>query len=180
MKVFEMLEESVRDFKCLYFKVVPQPRTSPFWLDGEGEHRFPLNWNEAWVSPQVGREELSESKLLFVDMLSDYWGVMSGKSSVYDKFKSHLVNKSKKPANVARTASGSSKPTSSDQSISTSSAIPDSSSARNASATPSPSIQSASEVEKTVKEPLLSRKRKVPEPKYGHINSKEFDHSGFV
>ncbi|MED6126360.1 hypothetical protein PIB30_077652 [Stylosanthes scabra] len=162
MKVFEMLEESVRDFKCLYFKVVAQPVTSPFWVDGEGEYQFPLSWNETWVNPQVSREELSESELLFVDMLSDCWGkkphlqtrqlltqsstyiqkeilgVMSGKSSIYDKFKSHLLSKLKKPTNVVRTASGSSKPTSSDQSIPTSSAVADSSSARNASATPSP------------------------------------------
>ncbi|MED6169006.1 hypothetical protein PIB30_017147 [Stylosanthes scabra] len=120
-----MLEESVRDFKCLYFKVVPQPGTSPFWVDGEGEYRFPLSWNETWVNPQVGREELSESELLFVDMLSDCWGkkphlqtrqlltqsfayiqkeilgVMSGKSGVYDRFKSHLLNNSKKSANMA-------------------------------------------------------------------------------
>ncbi|MED6122633.1 hypothetical protein PIB30_041574 [Stylosanthes scabra] len=213
MKVFEMLEESVRDFKCLYFKVVPQPGTSPFWLDGEGEYRFPLSWNESWVNPQVGREELGESKLLFVDMLSGCWGkkphlqtrqlltqpsayiqkeilcrsfvvkyagVISGKSSVYDKFKSHLLNKSKKSANVVGTASGSSKPSSSDQSIPTSSAIPDSSSTKNASATPSPTIQSVPEVNKVVRDPLQSRKRKALEPKFGHINSKEFDHFGFV
>ncbi|MED6155574.1 hypothetical protein PIB30_006442 [Stylosanthes scabra] len=234
MKVFEMLEESVRDFKCLYFKVVPQPTTSPFWLDGEGKHRFSLSWNKMWVNPQVGREELSESELLFVYVLSDRWGkkpnhlqtrllltqssayiqknilgrfihgcfglilsllvyvfsrvvtvstsagVMSGKSSVYDKFKSHLLSKSKKSASVAGTASGSSKPTSSYQTIPTSSAIPDSSSARNVSATPSPSIQSAPEVDKAAKEPPPLKKRKGPEPKYGHINSKEFDHSGFV
>ncbi|MED6144858.1 hypothetical protein PIB30_019478 [Stylosanthes scabra] len=200
-----MLEESVRNFKCLYFKVVPQPGTSPFWLDGEGEHRFPLSWNETWVNPQVGREELSESELLFVHMLSDCWGkkpnhlqtrllltqssayiqknilgVMSGKSSVYDKFKSHLLSKSKKPASVAGTASGLSKPTSSDQSVPTSSAIPDPSSARNVSATPSPSIQSAPEVDKAAKEPPPSRKRKATESNYEHINSKEFDHFGFV
>ncbi|MED6217219.1 hypothetical protein PIB30_015553 [Stylosanthes scabra] len=142
MKVFEMLEESVRDFKCLYFKVVAQPGTSPFWVDGEG--------------------------------------VMSGKSSVYDKFKSRLLSKSKKPTNVVGTASGLSKPTSSDQSIPTSSAVADSSSARNASATPSPSIQSAPEIDKVIREPSQSRKRKAPEPKFGHSNSKEFDHVGFV
>ncbi|MED6181522.1 hypothetical protein PIB30_020092 [Stylosanthes scabra] len=204
MKVFEMLKESVRDFKCLYFKVVAQPRTSSFLVDGEGEYRFPLSWNETWVNPQVSREELSESELLFVDMLSDCWGkkthlqtrqlltqsstyiqkeilgVMSGKSSIYDKFKSHLLSKSKKPTNMVGTASGSSKPTSSDQSIPTSSDVVDSSSARNASATPSPSIQSAPEVDKVVKEPSQSLKRKAPEPKFGHINSKEFDHTRFV
>ncbi|MED6199378.1 hypothetical protein PIB30_075397 [Stylosanthes scabra] len=105
MKVFEMLEESVRDFKCLYFKVVPQPGTSPFWLDGEGGHRFPLSWNEMWVDPQVGREDLSKSELLFVDTLR----VMSGKSSVYDKFKAHLLNKSKKSANVEYFLGGNSR-----------------------------------------------------------------------
>ncbi|MED6208864.1 hypothetical protein PIB30_049143 [Stylosanthes scabra] len=194
MKVFEMLEESVRDFKCLYFKVVPQAGTSPSWVDGEGEHWFPLSWNEEWVDPKVDREDLSESELLFVDTLSDCWGkkphlptrqlltqlsayiqkdileVMSGKSSVYDKFKARLLNKSKKSANVVGTGSGSSKPTSSEQSIPTSSAISDSSSAKK---------PSAQEVERN-KEPPQSQKRKAPEPKYGHINSKEFDHAGFA
>ncbi|MED6145655.1 hypothetical protein PIB30_027374 [Stylosanthes scabra] len=193
MKVFEMLEESVRDFKCLFFKVVPQPGTNPFWIDEEGNYRFPLSWNESWVSPQVNREDLSKSEQLFIDVLSDCWGkkphlktrklltqssefiqkdilgVMSGKSSVYDKFKAHLLNKSKKSTNIVGTGSGSSKPTSSDQSIPTSTAIPNSSSAK-----------IASEVDKTQKEPPQSRKRKAPEPKYDHINSKEFDHSGFA
>ncbi|MED6145114.1 hypothetical protein PIB30_021923 [Stylosanthes scabra] len=180
MKVFEMLEESVRDFKTLYFKVLPHSGMTPFW------------------------EELSESELLFVDTLTDCrgkkphlqtWhlltqssayiqkdilGVMSGKSSVCDKFKAHLLNKSKKSTQIVGTASGSSKPSSSDQSALISSAIPDSGSTKNASATPSPSIQSAQEVDNSSKEPPPSRKRKAPEPKYGHINRKEFDHAGFA
>ncbi|MED6156970.1 hypothetical protein PIB30_019092 [Stylosanthes scabra] len=137
IKVFEMLEESVRDFKTLFFKVVPHSGTAPFWVNKVGKSRFPLSWNE---------------------------GVMSGKSSVYDKFKAHLLNKSKKPR----------------QSAPTSSAILDSGSTKNVSATPSPSIQSAQEVDNSNKDPPLSRKRKALEPKYGHINSKEFDHLGFA
>ncbi|MED6197443.1 hypothetical protein PIB30_056556 [Stylosanthes scabra] len=107
-------------------------------------------------------------------------GVMSGKSSVYDKFKAHLLNKSKKSTQVGGTGSGSSKPSSSDQSVPTSSAVPDSGSTKNASAIPSPSIQSVQEVDRSNQEPPPSRKRKAPEPKYGHINSKEFDHTGFA
>ncbi|MED6216364.1 hypothetical protein PIB30_007007 [Stylosanthes scabra] len=105
---------------------------------------------------------------------------MSGKSSVYNKFKAHLLSESKKSTSVVGTGSGGSKPTSSEQSVPTTSGILDSSSAKNASATPSPSIQSTQEADKTNKEPPQSRKRKVLEPKYGHINSKEFDHAGFA
>ncbi|MED6210687.1 hypothetical protein PIB30_066475 [Stylosanthes scabra] len=54
------------------------------------------------------------------------------------------------------------------------------SSTKNASATPSPSIQSALEIDNSNKEPPPSRKRKALEPKYGHINSKEFDHLVFA
>ncbi|MED6182800.1 hypothetical protein PIB30_032021 [Stylosanthes scabra] len=204
MKVFKMLEESVRDFKTLYFKVLPLPGTAPFWVNEVGKGRFPLSWNESWLNIKLDREELSESELLFVDTLTDCWGkkphlqtrnlltqpstyiqkdilgVMSGKSSVYDKFKAHLLNKSKKSVQVGGTVSGLSKPSSSDQSVPTSSAVPDSGSTKNASATPSPSIQSVQEVDKSNQEPPLSRKRKAPKPKYGHINSKEFDHTGFA
>ncbi|MED6172921.1 hypothetical protein PIB30_054337 [Stylosanthes scabra] len=62
----------------------------------------------------------------------------------------------------------------------TSSAVPDSSSARDTSATPSPSIVSTQEVDNRNKEPPQTRKRKNFKPKYGLINSKEFDHVGFA
>ncbi|MED6136588.1 hypothetical protein PIB30_057426 [Stylosanthes scabra] len=176
-KVFDMNEESVRDFKNLYFKVVPQPGTHPFWIDGEGEYRFPLSWNEDWVNPKVERKELSESELLFVDALSECWGkkdshlptrllltqsssyikdeilgIMLTKSNAYDRFKAHLLNKSKKMVAVAPLEI----------------------------LTPSPSIVSTQEVDNRNKDPPQARKRKNPEPKYGHINSKEFDHVGFT
>ncbi|MED6181870.1 hypothetical protein PIB30_023393 [Stylosanthes scabra] len=180
MKVFEMFEESVRDFKTLYFKVLPHSGTTPFWVNKVGKSRFPLSWNEGWLDIKVDREELSESELLFVDTLTNCWEVMSGKSSVYDKFKAHLLNKSKKSTKIVGAGSGSSKPSSSDQSALISSAIPDSGSTKNTSTTPSPSIQSVQDVDNSSKEPLPSQKRKAPEPKYGHINSKEFDYLGFA
>ncbi|MED6130852.1 hypothetical protein PIB30_004717 [Stylosanthes scabra] len=62
----------------------------------------------------------------------------------------------------------------------TSSVAPDSSSARDTSATPSPSIVSAQEIDNRNKELQQAQKRKNPEPKYGYINSKEFDHVGFA
>ncbi|MED6138443.1 hypothetical protein PIB30_074260 [Stylosanthes scabra] len=162
-KVFEMNEESVRDFKNLYFKVVPHPGTHPFWINEEGEYRFPLSWNEDWVNPKVEWKELGESELLFVDAL----GIMSSKSNAYDRFKAHLLNKSKKSVTTGGSNSETSKAVSPEVVPPTSSAVPDSSSARDTSASPSPSIVSAQE-------------RKNPEPKYGHINSKEFDHVGFA
>ncbi|MED6222058.1 hypothetical protein PIB30_060811 [Stylosanthes scabra] len=73
-KVFRMNEESVKDFKNLFFKVAPLPGTTPFWLDGEGKYRFPLTSNKEWVNPKVERKELSEFELLFVDALSECWG----------------------------------------------------------------------------------------------------------
>ncbi|MED6164987.1 hypothetical protein PIB30_095408 [Stylosanthes scabra] len=152
-KVFEMNEESVRDFKNMFFKVIPQPGVTPFWIDGEGEYRFPLTWNEEWVNPKVERKELSESELLFVDVLNECWGVkdkhlptrllltqsskyvrdeilgtMSGKSSAYDRFKAHLLSKAKKPATLAGSGSGVSKPTSPEVVPPSSSSVPDSSS----------------------------------------------------
>ncbi|MED6153765.1 hypothetical protein PIB30_105188 [Stylosanthes scabra] len=111
-----MNEESVRDFKNMFFKVIPQPGVTPFWIDGEGEFRFPLTWNEEWVNPKVERKELSESELLFVDALNECWGVK-------DK---HL------PTRLLLTQSS-----------------------------------------KYVRDEIL-------EPKYGHIHSKEFDHTGFA
>ncbi|MED6141661.1 hypothetical protein PIB30_105660 [Stylosanthes scabra] len=111
-----MNEESVRDFKNMFFKVIPQPGVTPFWIDGEGEYRFPLTWNEEWVNPKVERKELSESELLFVDALNECWGVK-------DK---HL------PTWLLLTQSS-----------------------------------------KYVRDEIL-------EPKYGHIHSKEFDHTGFA
>ncbi|MED6138809.1 hypothetical protein PIB30_078015 [Stylosanthes scabra] len=141
-KVFEMNEESVRDFKNLYFKVVPQPGTNPFWNDGEG--------------------------------------IMSSKSNAYDRFKAHLLNKSKKPVTAVGSNSGASKAVSPKVVPPTSSAVPDSSSARDTSATPSPSIVGMQEVNNRNKEPPQTRKRKNFEPNYDLINSKEFDHVGFA
>ncbi|MED6169731.1 hypothetical protein PIB30_024103 [Stylosanthes scabra] len=154
-KVFKMNEESVRDFKNLYFKVFPQPGANPFWIDGEGEYRFPLSWNEEWVNPKVERKELSESELLFVDALK----IMSSKSNAYDRFKAHLLNKSKKPM----TTSGS-------NSAPLEILVP----------LLPPSIVSTQEIDNRNKDPPQARKRKNPEPKYGHINSKEFEHVGFA
>ncbi|MED6189143.1 hypothetical protein PIB30_092942 [Stylosanthes scabra] len=167
-----MNEEFVRDFKNLYFKVIPQPRTNPFWIDGEGEYRFPLTWNKEWVNPKVDRRVLSESELLFVDALSECWGekdnplpthslltqssshirdeilgIMSGKSNTYDRFKAHLLSKSKKPVNIVGSGSGASKSVFPKVIPPTSSTAPDSSSGRNTNATPSPSILSTQEVD---------------------------------
>ncbi|MED6135696.1 hypothetical protein PIB30_049097 [Stylosanthes scabra] len=201
-----MNEESVRDFKNLYFKVVPQPGTNPFWIDGEGDYRFPLSWNEEWVNPKVERKELNEFELLFVDVLSEFGakriiicppacyslnplitfkmrslvGIMSSKSNAYDRFKAHLLNKSKKPVATVGSNLGAKKAVSPEVVPPTSSAVPDSSSARETSATPSPSIVSAQEVDNRNKELPQTRKRKNPEPKYGYNNSKEFDHVGFA
>ncbi|MED6137488.1 hypothetical protein PIB30_065487 [Stylosanthes scabra] len=203
--VFEMNEESVRDFKNLYFKVVPQPGTNPFWIDGEGEYRFPLSWNEEWVNPKVERKELSESELLFIDVLSECWGkkdnhlptrflltqsssyiqdeilgIMLGKSNAYDRFKVHFLNKSKKLVNTGGSSLGASKAVSPDVVPPTSSAAHDSSFERDTSATPSPSIVSTREVYNSNKDLPHTRKCKTFEPKYGPINSKEFDHTGFA
>ncbi|MED6212971.1 hypothetical protein PIB30_088678 [Stylosanthes scabra] len=189
-KVFEMNEESVRNFKNLYFKVVPLPGTHPFWINDEGDFRFPLSWNEDWVIPKVERKDLSESELLLVDALSECWGkkdnhlptrlIMSGKSNAYDRFKAHLLNKSKKTVITSGSTSEASKAISPEVVPPTSSVAPDSSSARDTSATPSPSIVSAQEIDNRNKELQQARKRKNPEPKYGYINSKEFDHVGFA
>ncbi|MED6190066.1 hypothetical protein PIB30_102095, partial [Stylosanthes scabra] len=102
---------------------------------------------------------------------------MSGKSSAYDRFKAHLLSKSKKSVAIAGSGSGASNPISPEVVPPTSSSIPDSSSGRDASASPSPSIISAQEGAKAKE---FSRKCKVPEPKHGHIHSKEFDHTGFA
>ncbi|MED6210325.1 hypothetical protein PIB30_063093 [Stylosanthes scabra] len=199
-KVFEMNEESVRDFKNLYFKVIPQPGTNPFWMDGEGEYRFPLSWNEEWVNPKVDRKELSESELLFVDALSECWGKkdnhlptrllltqpsryirdeilekMSSKSNAYDRFKAHLLNKSKEPVTTVGSSLVASKVVSPEVVPPTSSVVHDSSSCRDTSATHSPSIPSDQEVDNSNRELAQTRKRKACEPKYGSINSKEFD-----
>ncbi|MED6186575.1 hypothetical protein PIB30_068043 [Stylosanthes scabra] len=204
-KVFEMNEESVRDFKNLYFKVVPLSGTHPFWINEEGDFQFPLSWNEDWVIPKVERNDLIESGLLLVDTLSECWGkknnhlttrllltqtssyiqkqilgIMSGKSNVYDRFKAHLLNKSKKTAITGDSTLEESKAISPEVVPSTSSVAPDSSSARDTSATPSPSIVSAQEIDNRNKELQQARKQKNPEPKYGYINSKEFDHVGFA
>ncbi|MED6174327.1 hypothetical protein PIB30_068039 [Stylosanthes scabra] len=198
-KVFEMNEESARDFKNLYFKVVPHSGTRPFGIDDDDEYRFPLSWNEDWVNPKVERNELSESELLFVDALSECWGkkdshlptrllltqpssyikneilgIMSSKSKAYDRFKAHLLNKSKKPVTTGGSNSDTSKAVSPEVVPPTSSAIPDSSSARDTSATPSathsPSIVNAQEVENRNREPPSSKAEK----------SKEFDHVGLA
>ncbi|MED6215544.1 hypothetical protein PIB30_114767, partial [Stylosanthes scabra] len=84
---------------------------------------------------------------------------MSGKSSAYDRFKAHLLSKAKKPATLAGSGSGVSKPTSPEVVPPSSSSIPDSSSGKDVSASPSPSIISTQEGAKD-----FSRKRKVPEP----------------
>ncbi|MED6110637.1 hypothetical protein PIB30_044859 [Stylosanthes scabra] len=130
-KVLEMYEESVKDFKNLYFKVIPRPGTTPFWIDEEGECRFSLSCYEEWANPKVDRKEFSEVELLFVDTLSECWGgkdqnlstqtlltkssryiqdevigKMSGKSSAYDRFKAHLLNQPKKSASVLKLSSG--------------------------------------------------------------------------
>ncbi|MED6116956.1 hypothetical protein PIB30_105271 [Stylosanthes scabra] len=175
-KVFEMNEESVRDFKNLYFKVIPQPGTNPFWIDGKGKYRFPLSWNEEWVNPKVDSKELSESELLFVDALRK----MSGKLNAYDRFKAHLLNKSKKPVTTVGSSSGASKVVSPEVVPPTFSAIHDSSSGKDTSATPSPSIPSTQEVNNSNRDLTQTQKRKAFEPKYGPINSKEFDHIGFA
>ncbi|MED6201998.1 hypothetical protein PIB30_100937 [Stylosanthes scabra] len=180
-KVFEMNEESVRDFKNLYLKIVSQPGSSPFWVNDKGEYRFPLSWNEDWINPRVERNELGESELLFLDVLSECWGrkdhhlptrllltqssayiqkeilgVMSGKSNAYDRFKAHLLSKSKRSAAAGGSNSGVS------------------------NATLSPSTLSAQEVDNSNRDVSQTRKRKTFEPKYDPINSKEFDHVGFA
>ncbi|MED6149972.1 hypothetical protein PIB30_067723 [Stylosanthes scabra] len=170
-KIFEMNEESVRDFKNLYLKVVSQPRSTPFWINGEGEYRFTLTWNEEWVNPRVERKELSEPELLFLDALSECWGkkdnhlptlllltqsstyiqneilgIMSGKSNAYDRIKAHLLSKSKRSTATVGSNLGASK----------------------------------SEVDNNNRDLTQTRKCKTFEPKYGPINSKEFDHAGFA
>ncbi|MED6126178.1 hypothetical protein PIB30_075845 [Stylosanthes scabra] len=150
-----MNEESVRDFKNLYFKVVPLPRTHPFWINDEGDFRFPLSWNEDWVIPKVELKDLSESELLLVDALR----IMSGKSNAYDRFKAHLLNKSKKIVFTGGSTSEASKAISPEVVPPTSSFAPDSSSARDNSATPSPSIVSAQEIVNRDKELQQARKR---------------------
>ncbi|MED6159213.1 hypothetical protein PIB30_040235 [Stylosanthes scabra] len=204
-KVFEMNEESVRDFKNLYFKVVPLPGTHPFWINDEGDFRFSLSWNEDRVIPKVERKDLSESELLLIDALSECWGkkdnhlptrllltqtssyiqkqilgIMSGKSNAYDRFKAHLLSKSKKPVITGGSTSEASKAISLEVVPPTSSVAPNSSFAQDTSATPSPSIVSAQEIDNRNKELQQARKWKNPEPKYGYINSKEFDHVGFA
>ncbi|MED6223143.1 hypothetical protein PIB30_071166 [Stylosanthes scabra] len=202
-----MYEEFVKDFKNLYFKVIPRPGTTPFWIDEEGECRFPLSWNEEWANPKVDRKELSEVELLFVDTLSECWGgkdqnlstrtlltkssryiqdevigKMSGKSPAYDRFKAHLLNQSKKSASILKPSSGTERSTSPSLSALTFSSVPESDSARNTNATPSPqlSVQGVDNSERAMQEPPPSKKRKASEPKYGLINSKEFDHAGFA
>ncbi|MED6113889.1 hypothetical protein PIB30_075013 [Stylosanthes scabra] len=206
-KVFEMYEESVKDFKNLCFKIISQPGTTPFWIDGEGECQFPLSWNKEWVDPKADRNELSELELFFVDTLSECWGEkdhylltrmlhtksshyiqdkilgkMSGKSSAYDRFKAHLLSQSKKPVPTLKSGFGADRSVSPNLSALTSSSVPESSSAKTTSATPSPqlSIHGMDNSEKSVQEPSPSRKRKTYEPKYRLINSKEFDHTGFT
>ncbi|MED6174616.1 hypothetical protein PIB30_070667 [Stylosanthes scabra] len=204
-KFFEMNEESVRDFKNMYFKVVSQPGTTPFWINGEGEYRFPLTWNEEWVNPRIERKELSEPELLFLDALSECWGkkdnhlptrllltrsstyiqneilgIMSGKSNAYDRFKAHLLRKLKRPTNTVGSNSGASKSVSPEIVLPTSSGVPDSGSGKDTSATPSPSILSAQEVDNSSRDPTQTRKHKTFEAKYGPINSKEFDHVRFT
>ncbi|MED6159893.1 hypothetical protein PIB30_046483 [Stylosanthes scabra] len=171
-EVFEMNEESVRDFKNLYLKVVSQPGSTPFWINGEGEYRFPLTWNEEWVNPRVERKELSEPELLFLDALSECWGkkdnhlpsrllltqsftyiqneilgIMSGKSNEYDHFKAHLLSKSKRSIATVGSNSGAS---------------------------------NAQEVDNSNRDLTQTRKHKTFEPKYGPINNKEFDHVGIT
>ncbi|MED6186611.1 hypothetical protein PIB30_068397 [Stylosanthes scabra] len=173
--------------------------------DGEGEYRFPLTWNEEWVNPRVERKELSEPKLLFLDALSECWGkkdnhlptpllltqsstyiqneilgIMSGKSNAYDHFKAHLLSKSKRSVTTVGSNLGASKSVSPEVILPTSSGIPDSGSGKDTSATPSPSILNAQEVENSSQDPTQTRKRKTFEPKYGPINSKEFDHASFA
>ncbi|MED6113297.1 hypothetical protein PIB30_069488 [Stylosanthes scabra] len=204
-KVFEMNEESVRDFKNLYLKVVSQPGSTPFWINREGEYRFPLTWNEEWVNPRVERKELSEPELLFLDALSECWGkkdnhlptrllltqsstyiqneilgIMSGKSNAYDRFKAHLLSKSKRLTATVGSNSGASKSVSAEIVLPTSSGVPDSGSGKDTSATPSPSILSSQEVDNSNQDLTQTRKRKTFEPKYSPINSKEFDHVGFA
>ncbi|MED6184502.1 hypothetical protein PIB30_048015 [Stylosanthes scabra] len=105
---------------------------------------------------------------------------MSSKSNAYDRFKAHLLNKSKKTVTVGASNSDASKAVSPEIVPPTSSIVPDSSSARDTSATPSPSIVSTQEVDNRNKDPPQARKRKNPELKYDHINSKEFDHIEFA
>ncbi|MED6124800.1 hypothetical protein PIB30_062320 [Stylosanthes scabra] len=204
-KVFEMNEESVRDFKNLYLKVVSQPGSTPFWMNGKGEYQFPLTWNEEWVNPRVERKELSGPELLFLDALSECWGkkdnhlptrllltqsstyiqneilgIMSGKLNAYDRFKAHLLSKSKRSTATVGSNSGASKSVSPEVVLLTSTGVPDSGSGKDTSATPSPSILSAQEVDNSNRDITQTRKRKTFEPKYGPINSKEFDHVGFA
>ncbi|MED6140188.1 hypothetical protein PIB30_090777 [Stylosanthes scabra] len=188
-------------------KVLEIPGTTPFWVDEEGECRFPLSWNEEWANSRVDRKELFEVESLFVDTLSECWGgkdqnlstrtlltksscyiqdevigKMSGKSSAYNHFKAHLLNQSKKSSSTLKPNSGGEGSSSPSLSVPTSSSVPESESARNTSATPSPqlSVQLADNSERSMPEHPPSRKRKAAEPKYGLINGKEFDHSGFA
>ncbi|MED6206900.1 hypothetical protein PIB30_030901 [Stylosanthes scabra] len=158
-----MNEESVRDFKNLYFKVVPQPETNSFWIDGEGEYRFPLSWNEEWVNPKVDRKELSESKLLFVDALSKCWGkkdnhlptrLLLTQPSRYirDEILAHLLSKSKKSVTTVGSSSVVNKVVSPEVVPPTSSVVHDSSSGRDTSTTPSPSIPTIQEVDDSNRE----------------------------
>ncbi|MED6124098.1 hypothetical protein PIB30_055902 [Stylosanthes scabra] len=190
MKVFEMNEESVRDFKNLYLKVVSQPGSTLFWINGKGEYQFPLTWNEEWVNPRVERKELSEPELLFLDALSECWGkkdnhlptrllltqsstyiqneilgIMSGKSNTYDRFKAHLLSKSKRSTATVGSNSGASKSVSPEVVLPTSIGVPDSRSGKDISATPSPSILSAQEVDNSNRDITQTRKRKTFEPK---------------
>ncbi|MED6223670.1 hypothetical protein PIB30_076302 [Stylosanthes scabra] len=200
---------SLNVFLYLFKLTKPFGKDKQQWLSLRAhqgrDFRFPLSWNEDWVIPKVERKDLSESELLLVDALSEYWGkkdnhlptrllltqtssyiqkqilgIMSRRSNAYDRFKAHLLNKSKKTVITGGSTSEASKAISPEVVPPTSSVASDSSSARDTSATPSPSIVSAQEIDNRNKELQQARKRKNPKPKYGYINSKEFNHVGFA
>ncbi|MED6213918.1 hypothetical protein PIB30_098097 [Stylosanthes scabra] len=90
------------------------------------------------------------------------------------------AHQSKRSAAAGGSNSGVSKSTSPEVILPTSTSVLDSESGKDTSATLSPSTLSAQEVDNSNRDVSQTRKRKTFEPKYGPINSKEFDHVGFA
>ncbi|QHO51681.1 uncharacterized protein DS421_1g32990 [Arachis hypogaea] len=73
-KVFSMYDESFRDFKNYFFKIQAVEGARPFFLDENGEPRFPLEWQKNVVVSRYTWEMLDEVEQAFVAALEDIWG----------------------------------------------------------------------------------------------------------
>ncbi|MED6163539.1 hypothetical protein PIB30_080971 [Stylosanthes scabra] len=163
--------------------------TKPFSKDKQQWLSFRAN--QEWVNPRVERKELSEPELLFLDALSECWGkkdnhlptrLLLTQSSTYiqNEILGPLTQQVEETNHYCGIQLGSEQVGFPEVVLPTSSGVPDSGSEKDTSATPSPSILSAQEVDNSSRDPTQTQKRKTFEPKYGPINSKEFDHVGFA